>query len=225
MSPLSRSARKLYQNTLTVDLDVDRLEYFLCYDLEIYSKDKRLCNLSKLSFTGIAQRIKANGLENRHEDLSNLSMVLESFLSSTLSLPAAVVYETHSYMGLIKTAQKNNQAAKMHFLKALWIVCSSSTEGQIPKEQLAVAMHRLARAYMTCKHYKEAVGILQKAIANYRIAGVAKEHSCVVDANKVFVEAQRAFAATPQPKAKKRLSFIDEESECSTQTGSERRGD
>mmetsp|Transcript_20419 Transcript_20419/g.44228 ORF Transcript_20419/g.44228 Transcript_20419/m.44228 type:complete len:234 (+) Transcript_20419:227-928(+) len=224
-SPLSRSwsGRKLYHSSLTSGLNPDRLEFFLCTDLANYSKDKRLLTLCKLSFTGLAQRIQTSGLEHCHADLTNLALVLESFLNSSdqASLPATVVYDTHSYMGLVNFAQQNHTIARMHFMKALWIV--SSSEKNIPREQLAVAAHRLGRSYMACRHYKEALALMQKALAAYSTTGVPKDHSCVVEAQKLSQEATQAMTHSPSRKAKKRLSFIEEESDSSTQTGAELR--
>mmetsp|Transcript_14258 Transcript_14258/g.18618 ORF Transcript_14258/g.18618 Transcript_14258/m.18618 type:complete len:237 (-) Transcript_14258:1780-2490(-) len=215
-SPLGRSGRKLYHNTLTVGLNRDRLEHFLCNELGLYCKDERLCKLARISFNGLSHRIRSVGLENSQEELSNAVVVLVSFLNSTQSLPACIVYETHSFLGLVKSAQRNNQAAKMHFLKALWIIngaSSSTTEGEIPREQLAVVLHRLGRAYASCRHFRETEGLIQKALASYSANGVPNDHTCVVEANQILAEAKEAIAAAPSTRPKKRLSFIEEESD------------
>jgi hypothetical protein len=224
-SPSSRSARKLYHSMLSADLNEDRLEHFLCCEMEMYCKDYRLCTLARLSCAGMSQRLRTVGLENSYEDLSNVVVVLVSFLNSSQSLPAGIVYETHSFLGLIKSSQRNYQAARMHVLKALWIVSSSMTEAEIPREQLAIAEHRLGRAYAAGRHYNVAKGLIEKALGCYTETGVACGHPCVVEASQILAECKQAIAATLSTKPKKRLSFIEEESDSDTKNEPELRSD
>ena len=210
--------RKHSNSSLSVDLNLDCLERFLRRTVRHYSEDRELAATAEAQFAGIAEHCRSRGLEHCKDDLSNVASVLDTFVSSSPSLPAAIVYEVHSLMGLVRVALKQHSVAVKSYMKALWF--ASATE-DIPQEQLAVTLHRLGKAYgdTTIGRYGEASYLLTKALDIYERAHVHKDHHCVVDARQTLESVQEKFKKSKKREARSslrsfgRLSFIQEEPE------------
>jgi len=210
--------RKNSYSSLSVDLDLEVLERFLRLSIRHYTEDRELAATAEAQFAGLAERCRSQGLERCRDDLINVASVLDAFLSSSPSLPAAVVYEVHSLMGLVRVALKQHSVAIQSYMKALWI--ASATE-DIPQEQLAVTLHRLGKAYgdSTIRNYGEASFLLTKAIQMYDRAHFHKDHRCVLDARQTLESVQESYKESKNQEAPSslrsfgRLSYIQEEPE------------
>lgn len=109
-------------------------------------------------------------LENFFDVLDELEIRLLSLLKSYPSLSSPVVGDIHSYLGLIYLEQENDTAAVDSFTKAIWFLKrSSSNTPDDSNAALAVAKanHRLGLAYGRCGDHKQAIHLIEHAIATY----------------------------------------------------------
>jgi hypothetical protein len=190
----------------------DDLQRFLS-SIALYCNDAELAASALHAASGLSSRWQEKGIERFPADVANVAMILDAFITmtsragggsntnsndqnnrncsnttsnSSRPLPANVVYEVHSFMGLLNMAQKNDAAAKVSFMKALWITAAmSATTSSKPEQdnnnnnkgyELALTLHRLgkihARTTTSCSNssgsnYNEAKNLLTKALEQY----------------------------------------------------------
>jgi hypothetical protein len=203
---------------LSVGFHYDDLERFLCISIALFCNDTELAASAVQAATGLSSRWQQKGIESFPADVANIAMILDAFITMTsragsnnnsnnqnsstssntnnsLPLPANVVYEVHSFMGMLKTAQKNDAAAKVSFMKALWISAAMSMSSSKQEQQvdmmtttshrkgyeLALTLHRLGRIYARSStsqsknsksssrssNYTQAKNLLTKAMEQY----------------------------------------------------------
>ncbi len=99
-------------STFSVGLDPDRLERLLCQTLLRHTKDVKLVALIS-EFEGLGARCHSQGREHCQHDLNNAATMLAISLSSAFSiyLPAQLVLEVHSTIGLIREAHGQHASA------------------------------------------------------------------------------------------------------------------
>jgi tetratricopeptide (TPR) repeat protein len=189
-----------------VGLDVDRLEQLLCHTLLRYTNDVDLVTLIS-KFEGLAARCHLQGLESCHDELINAATMLAISLSASPVLPALIVYEVHSAIGLIREAQGQYTCAIQSYLKAFWVASATS---KIPQEELGCVLHRLGKAYGRSGKYQKGMILLEEAIGIYEKAHLNKE-KCVEEAREAYkVLAASRFPdeiARPKGKANRRAAF------------------
>ena len=169
----------------SADLSVDDLGRFLRQTIQTFSSDFDLKRSARLQCEALLHRLSQDegGVESCRVELDNCVSILHSFLDSSgehgKDIPSLVVFEAHSLMGCMQHILKQYKLASLSFLRALWI---ASATPNVSAELLAITLHRLGRAYTETGLYGEAHQILQKALAEYKIANLHRSHAIVVDA-------------------------------------------
>lgn len=179
-----RTWRKTENSGLVVGLALGQLGCFLRQTLPRFSSDRDLETSAWTEYNTITARIKQEvRLESCRDELINCMTVLSSFLVSASELPGTVVFEAHSLIGCIQETLQHHKLASQSFLKALWI---ASATDEVPSELLALALHRLGRAYGSMGVYNEAKNLIEKALLKYDTANVHRDHVVVVEARVLF---------------------------------------
>ena len=217
--------RRRSLSRLKVELDIQQLHSFIVH---------HLCGTKSVVITGAASTAVAIqnqlrvGVPPCREELLDCASIITDFISTTTTTStnassssaqetdhglssgynsSLVVFEAHSLVGCIHAKLKRHKRAAGSFLRALWI--ASIAHLQIPEEEVALTMHRLAKAYGTptavvsssvpwtpstganatnsCDR-QDAIKLLETAISKYTAAGLWLEHSVVVDARKLLVK-------------------------------------
>lgn len=199
---------------LSANLNPEHLERLL-QALCSFSKDSDLIAMGS-EFAGLAAHYREYGAKSCQDELSNAIALLSASLSASPDLPTLIVYDIHSLIGLIREGQAGPSAAIQHYLKALWI--ASSTE-EIPREQLALTLHRLGRAYGRSGNSRQGKSLLAKAIQIYEVCNLHRE-PCMAEAKEMMQECELAIKASERAWSSlrggfRRLSFIEEEQESS----------
>lgn len=169
----------------SADLSVDDLGRFLRQTIHTFALDSDLTSSARIHCDALLHRLSQDGnnVESCREELDNCVSILYSFLASSgehgKEFPSLVVFEAHSLMGCMQHILKQHKLASISFLRALWI---ASATPNVPAELLAITLHRLGRAYTETGLYVEAHQVLQKALAEYKIANLHRSHAIVVDA-------------------------------------------
>jgi tetratricopeptide (TPR) repeat protein len=169
-------------SSLSIGLALDRLGKLLCQTLRQHSNDNDLTMMAVFLYESLLHRMQEGEscrLESCSDELSQIVDVLDVFITSTAELPATVVFEVHSLRGLVQETLCRHKLARQSYLKALWIASSTA---QIPKEQLAIAMHHLGKSYGASGDYKEATALLERSLSEYEQSHIPKRHVCVADA-------------------------------------------
>jgi hypothetical protein len=172
--------------------------------------------------------------QNSRND-NNSRTCYSSNTNNSRPLPANVVYEVHSFMGLLNMAQKNDAAAKVSFMKALWITAAMSTNNKddgvtttshknnskggsaCGGYELALTLHRLGKIYArssskSSSNYTEAKNLLSKALEQYEKKSTAQQlsnkdcHALVLDVKNELEQLERQ-----QQQQRKRRSRQEEE--------------
>jgi tetratricopeptide (TPR) repeat protein len=210
----ANSIRRQALSSLSIGLALDRLGKLLCQTLRQHSNDNDLRMMAVSSHQSLLHRtneVESCRLECCRDELSQIDDVLDAFITSTANLPATVVFEVHSLRGLVQETLCRHKLASQSYLKALWI---ASATAQIPKEQLAITMHRLGKSYGANGDYKEATALLQRSLSEYEQSNIPKRHVCVADAESSIrrLSAQR-LAVKPSFSCPKQttLALIPEE--------------
>jgi tetratricopeptide (TPR) repeat protein len=182
---------------ISAGFDYNELERFLLFTVEQYCYDRALALSAKaksrlLSRHCLRQKSKEGvATASSHDDRQNMedvAVILSAFMdSSSPNLPTSVVYQVHSFMGLISLARQDNEAALSSFTKALWIVVNA-TNNEIPQEQQAVTVQRMGMVYGASGQYREASNLLRKAMAIYEKTNIGTDHDCIRDARKAMIE-------------------------------------
>lgn len=179
----ARTMRKSILNGITIGLDLGQLGRFFLQTISMFSADPDLKLAAATEFHTVATNFKQEmRLEDCHNELVNCITVLSVFLSSAVAVPGNVIFEAHSLIGCIHETLHQYKLASQSFTKALWIV-SAPEEGCI--ELLAVALHRLGRAYGSMGLYSEAKSLVEKALLKYDASNVARDHAVVAEAREL----------------------------------------
>jgi tetratricopeptide (TPR) repeat protein len=201
-------------NSLSVYLNLNQLERVLREDISRYSKDRTLARMACTEFRDLARKYYAEGPDSCQYLLGNAATTMESFVSTSSAMPSRLVFDIHSLIGSIRIMQKQYAEAANSLTRALWI--ASSTK-EVPTEELAVTLHRLAIAYGASNNYDHAKSLLQSSLIAYEKASVAKSHPCVVGAKSLIEALDRKQAKAEDKKSplatarrKKRLSLVKE---------------
>lgn len=160
-------------STSSVDLDPNRLERLLCQALLRRTKDAELVALIS-DFEGLGARCHSQGLESCQDELNNVATMLTISLSVSPPLPAQLVLEVHSAIGLIHETQGQYTSAIQSHLRAFWV---ASAITNIPQEELGRVLHRLGKAYGLSGNYQIGKSLLEKVIDIYEKEHLDKE-SC-----------------------------------------------
>jgi tetratricopeptide (TPR) repeat protein len=177
-------------STFSVGLDPNDLERLLCQVLLRRTTNAELVALLS-EFEGLGDRCQLQGLERCQDELNNAATMLAISLSTsdhaspadTAALPAQLVFEVHSAIGLIGEAQGHYTSAIESYLRAFWVASSATTD--IPQEELGRVLHRLGKAYsLSGKHQRGRI-LLEKAIEIYDKAHLDKE-SCMEEAGEAL---------------------------------------
>ena len=106
-----------------------------------------------------------------HEHLEKMVYYLQSCIQSNPSLAPDVAAEAHSFIGLLQQKQGLFPEAIQSFLKALWIISSSSSSVEVkPSWKLAASKHRLGVAYGRNSQFDDAILLLESAQKEYEDA-------------------------------------------------------
>lgn len=212
---LSGTTRK-GASSLSLGLNLDRLQVVLRSVVAKYTDDEDLASMAISECDAITHRSRQDRIL-RNDDLYNIMNVLEAFLSSSSTLPALVVFEVHSLIGLLSAEQKKYSSAIQSYMKALWMAASADN---IPEEELAVTLHRLGKAYGELANHLEAKNLLEKALKVYEKVNVRKDHPCVVDARSAMAHyaskyrvSEASWCSLPFRRASQKLCSVDEERE------------
>jgi tetratricopeptide (TPR) repeat protein len=200
-------------STFSVGLDPDRLERLLCHALLRRTKDAELVALIS-DFEGLGARCHSQGLESCQDELNNVSTMLSISLSTLPALPAQLVLEVHSAIGLIHEEQGQYTSAIQSHLKAFWVASATTN---IPQEELGRVLHRLGKTYGLSGNYQIGRSLLEKAIEIYEKQHLDKE-SCkeAEEALKELDFGTGIFAdsrvpkglARPKRRAKRRAAYL-----------------
>jgi tetratricopeptide (TPR) repeat protein len=182
-------------STFSVGLDPNRLERLLCQALLRRTKDAELVALIS-DFEGLGARCHSQGLESCQDELNNAATMLTISLSSSPALPAQLVLEVHSAIGLIHEAQGQYTSAIQSHLRAFWV---ASAITNIPQEDLGCILHRLGKAYSLSGNYKIGRSLLEKAIEIYEKEHLDKESCEAEEALKVLDFSTGIFADSRAP--------------------------
>ena len=200
-------------STFSVSLDPDRLERLLCQDLLRRTKDAELLALIS-DFEGLGARCHSHGLESCQDELNNAATMLSISLSTSPALPAQLVLEVHSTIGLIHEAQGQYTSAIQSLLKAFWVASATTN---IPQEELGRVLHRLGKAYGLSGKYHIGRSLLEKAIKIYEKEHLDKEFCKEAEeALKILDFGTGIFAdsrvpdvlARPKGRAKRRAAYL-----------------
>jgi tetratricopeptide (TPR) repeat protein len=163
----------------SVGLDPDHLEQLLCQSLLQRTRDAELVALLS-DFKGLGARCHSKGLQCCIDELNNAATMLTMSLSSAFSrdLPAQLVLEVHSAIGLIREAQGQHASAIQSYLRAFWVAKATTN---IPQQEVGRVLHRLGIAYGLSGKYQTGRSLLEKAIDIYAKAHLDKE-SCTEQA-------------------------------------------
>jgi tetratricopeptide (TPR) repeat protein len=193
-------------STFSVGLDPDQLERLLCRSLLRRTKDAEHVVLIS-EFEGLGDRCHLQGLEGCQDELNNAATMLAISLSNASpALPAQLVFEVHSAIGLICEAQGHYTSAIQSHLRAFW-VASAITD--IPQEELGRVLHRLGKAYGLSGKHQQGRTLLEKAIEIYGKAHLNKE-SCMEEAGKALkgLDYGTVTRARPKGRAERRVAFL-----------------
>jgi tetratricopeptide (TPR) repeat protein len=206
-------------SAFSAGLDPDRLERLLCQTLLRHTKDAELVALIS-EFEGLGARCHSQGLERCQNDLNNAATMLAISLSSAFSrqLPAQLVLEVHSAIGLIREAQGQHASAIQSHLRAFWVASATTN---IPQEELGRVLHRLGKAYGLSGKYQTGRSLLEKAIEIYEKEHLDKE-SCMEEAGEAlkaldcvivnFADSRVPEVLTrPKSKVKRRAAYLADE--------------
>lgn len=210
----TRTVRSHSFSGLSVSLNLDQLERFLRHTIHRFTDDRELAALAQAQFVDLAVRCQRDGMEACQDDLLEAASVLEAFLSSSREIPADVVYECHTLVGLLRERLQQHKSALPSLMKALWI--SSSTEDVTP-DQMGLTLHRLGNVYGASGNFKEARNLLEKALIVYEQVPLNKGHPCVVSARRALEDFSRKYSESDEWSSlrvtTRRLSYIKEEPE------------
>lgn len=168
-------------STFRVGLDPDQLERLLCQAFFRHTKDVELVALVS-EFEGIGARCHSQGLGSCQDELNNAATMLVISLSASPALPAQLVLDVHSAIGLIREAQGQYTSAIQWYLRAFWV---ASAKTDIPQQELGRVLHRLGKAYGLSGNYQMGRSLLEKAIEIYEKAHLDKE-SCMEEAEEAL---------------------------------------
>jgi tetratricopeptide (TPR) repeat protein len=199
-------------STSSVGLDPDELERLLCQTLLRFTRDAELVALIS-EFEGLGARCHLQGLESCQDELNNAATVLVISLSASPALPAQLVLEVHSAIGLIREAQGQYTSAIQSYLRAFWV---ASAITNIPQEELGRVLHRLGKAYGLSGNYQRGRSLLEKAIEIYEKAHLDKESCKAGEALKILDYGAVIFAdsrvprvlARPKGRPKRRAAYL-----------------
>lgn len=173
-------------SSLSLGLDLNRLEVVLSRSVHLYSRDRDLLAMASAEGCRIADRVRTRGVKGCGDELSNVMMILSSFLNScTSNVPSTLVFEVHSLVGQILEWQRSYDSAIVSYVKALWI---ASWSKEVPPEHLARTLHQIGKVYGIQGNYLEAKKLLQRALQSYEAAQMATDHPIVVDARQSLKE-------------------------------------
>jgi tetratricopeptide (TPR) repeat protein len=199
-------------STFSVGLDTDHIERLLCQSLLRRTKDAELVALIS-EFEGLGARCHSQGLENCQDELNNASTMLAICLDALPALPAQIVLQVHSAIGLIYEAQGQYNSAIQSYLRAFWV---ASAAANIPQEQLGCVLHRLGNAYSLSGKYQMGRSLIEKATKIYEKAHLDKK-SCmeeavetlkVLDYGTVIFNDSIEPLARPKGRSKRREAFF-----------------
>jgi tetratricopeptide (TPR) repeat protein len=173
------SAMRNRTSTFSVGLDPDHLERLLCQSLVQLTRDAELVALFS-DFKGLGDRCHLKGLQRCQDELNNAATMLTMSLSNAFSrdLPAQLILEVHSAIGLIREAHGQHASAIQSYLKAFWVAKATTN---IPQQEVGRVLHRLGIAYGLNGKYQTGRSLLEKAIDIYKKANLDKE-SCTEQA-------------------------------------------
>lgn len=187
--PRARPLRKRSTTGLSSHLNPDQLEPLLIA-LCAFSDDADVVAMAS-EFDGLAAHYREHGAENCRAELANAVALLSASLN-TSDLPTLLVYEIHSMIGLIRESQSGPSYAIQPYLKAFWI---ASAKQDIPREQLAVTLHRLGRAYYLSGNCVQGKILLSKAIQIYEERNMYRE-PCMAEAKDMLQACEQTIIAS-----------------------------
>jgi tetratricopeptide (TPR) repeat protein len=219
------SAMRNKTSTFSVGLDPDHLERLLCQSLVQLTRDAELVALLS-DFKGLGARCHLKGLQGCQDELNNAATMLTMSLSNTFSrdLPAQLVLEVHSAIGLIREAHGQHASAIQSYLKAFWVAKATTN---IPQQEVGRVLHRLGIAYGLNGKHQTGRSLLEKAIDIYGKANLDKE-PCTEQAAEALKVLEYAWCsdfanseapqalASPKGKAKGNASGTDSKLHCTT---------
>jgi tetratricopeptide (TPR) repeat protein len=165
-------------------LDLDHLLLVLAEAIPQFSTDTELVQMARTKARYLAETFPdaKQGTALSDDDLEDVAMILEDFLSSTKNMPPDMVAYVHTYIGLVRQYQERYSSAVVSLLKALWIRKASHEEA----DRLAVSCHRLGLVYGLAGDFEQATTLLERAIQYYDEAHIAKGHHFVTGARKAL---------------------------------------
>jgi tetratricopeptide (TPR) repeat protein len=146
-------------------IGLEEVERFLCVSLSEFSHDRTLVVQVQQVLGGMSDRLRSKCLQECWGPLSEVLAALDALLTTSPNLPAAVLYEVHSYIGLFNLYLEQYATAQAAFLKALW-VASSSTE--LREAETPRSLHRLGMAYAESGQLDQARSVFEKALQEYK---------------------------------------------------------
>lgn len=164
------------QSHLSTELSREEFREFLCFTLA-----KECPNADDLE--PLYEVLESESFNQR--ELNDMEGGLRSLLTSNRNLPAKVVGQVHTFLGLVYLELENNSSAVESFVRAVWFISRN------PEDSVAIAQanHRLGLAYGRKKDYQQALELIDRAIGAYdpssEISVIAKED------RHEFMEAQQ----------------------------------
>lgn len=193
LSTTRRTSSKSVEPTgPSTELSLDDFEQFLSKSL--YAELGSGCE-------GVSQLFECLDMDCYQDTLALMEVGLLSILRAYPSLSSPVVGEIHSYLGLVYLELGNYTSAVDAFMKAIWF--QSRTPAEENAFAIAQANHRLGMAYGLKKQFRQAVELLDGAIAAYDPS--SENYVRAKEDRHAFQEAEQlALLAKTRPQAIRR---------------------
>lgn len=152
----------------------------MCHNLPLCTQDEALLEVS-CAFKGFSGRYHLHGPKICHSELNNAATVLTALLNSSSSgaIPAPVVYDVHSAIGLIYEAQGRYNMAIESFIKVFWIASGTNT---LAEGERGLTLYRLGKVYALAGDYQMGKSLLERAIEIYETCASRKGTRAMADA-------------------------------------------
>jgi tetratricopeptide (TPR) repeat protein len=172
----------IYRNRVVpvcIGLDLDHLTLILHEAIPLFSIDSELMEIAQMQYMHLTAVCEEKE-KLSEDDLDQIAIILETFVSSTKDLPPMVVAYAHTYIGLVRQHQERYPSAIDSLLKTLWV----QTSAHEPADRIAVSSHRLGLAYGASSDFVQASSLLKKALQLYEEAHVPRYHQFVLSAKR-----------------------------------------
>lgn len=196
-----RRRSSIAEGEYKLDLDAGQLEC-LILSLADQSNDKHMRSSYKARYFGLTDRMERDAAERADSngkgsssnsgaiwtqaELFDIISALQELLSTVEEPSSTMVADVHSTIGIIHQRLNHDARATQSFLQALWVQTSCD---DVPPVTLGLTKMRLALAYGRKGQNSEAISTLEKAISDFRLAGLDDDHELVAKAT----EALQAF--------------------------------